>query len=95
VNELPTTQLAPIVLLLTDFSAESEGALKWAGQLAERRGAELKMVGQYSLAQIDSYARTTDILLVVLSKGVLATNKEAINELLDQLHKPVVIVPTI
>ena len=43
--------------------------------------------------RIYSNTRKNDILMVVMSKEMAETNKEALTELVDQLRTPLVIVP--
>ena len=135
-------ELAPSVLVLTDFSEASKEALRWAAHTATHRHANLKVLYPYRLTQLTgrddlaqhkrnieieaknsfsklaesvfkdtptqydfkaevgfindrvySYTRTDEILLVVISKKMANTNKEALNELLDHLRAPLLIVP--
>jgi hypothetical protein len=139
-----TAELTSSVLVLTDFSDASKGALRWAGHLATNHHANLKVLYPYRLTKLDgkgdlfrlkrsietdaesdfkkvaesvfnndqqayefsaevgflndrvhSYTKNTEILVVVISKRMASTNKEALNELLDNLRTPLLIVPPI
>ena len=136
------TDLAPSILVLTDFSEASKEALRWAGHLASNHNAKLRVLYPYRLTQLNgkddalmskknieaearssfakmaegvfngtqpsydfkaevgfindrvhSFTRQTEVLLVVISKRMANTNREALNELLDHLHAPLLIVP--
>jgi hypothetical protein len=43
--------------------------------------------------RVHSYTKKSEILMVVISKRMANTNREALNELLDQLCAPLMIVP--
>lgn len=43
--------------------------------------------------RVHSFTRHAEVLMVVISKRMANTNREALNELLDQLHTPLMIVP--
>ena len=136
-------ELAPAVLVLTDFSEASKEALRWAGHLAKAHNANLKVVYPYRLTQLNgndnllqvkqnieaeaknsfikiadgvfteghqpydfkaevgfindriySYTKKSEVLAVVMSKRMASTNRDALNELLDQLRTPLLIVPS-
>jgi hypothetical protein len=138
-----SVELAPSVLVLTDFSDASKEALRWAGHLATYHNANLKVLYPYRLTQMNgkddlfqlkrnieseaknnfskvaesvfvdrhqaydfkaevgfindrvySYTRKNEILVVVMSKKMAITNRDALNELLDHLRTPLLIVPT-
>jgi hypothetical protein len=44
--------------------------------------------------RVYSYTKKSDILVVVLSKKMASTNREALNELLDHLRAPLLVVPS-
>jgi nucleotide-binding universal stress UspA family protein len=137
------TELAPSVLVLTDFSDASKEALRWAGHLATFHHANLRVIYPYRLTQLSgsdnlvqlkrnieieaknnfskmadvifkgeefqydfkaevgfindrvySYTKKSEILVVVLSKRMASTNREALNELLDHLRAPLLVVPS-
>jgi hypothetical protein len=43
--------------------------------------------------RVYSHTRKSEVLVVVISKRMASTNREALNELLDKLHTPLLIVP--
>lgn len=43
--------------------------------------------------RVYSHTKRTDVLMVVISKKMANANKEAVNELVDRLPMPLVIVP--
>jgi nucleotide-binding universal stress UspA family protein len=138
------TELAPSVLVLTDFSEASKEALRWAGHLATHHNANLKVVYPYRLThlkgndnllqvkrdietqantsfakiadgvfkegkpaydfkaeigfindRVHSYTKKSEVLVVVISKRMASINREALNELLDHLRAPLLVVPSI
>jgi len=138
------TELAPSVLVLTDFSEASKEALRWAGHLAGYHHANLRVLYPYRLTQLNSkddlvqarknieaeakssftklansvftgavpaydfraevgfindrvysYTNKAEILVVVISKKMANTNREALNELLDHLRTPLLVVPSL
>ena len=137
------TDLAPSVLVLTDFSEASKEALRWAGHLALQHHANLRVVYPYRLIQLNgvdnviqlkknieaeaknsftkiadgvfknglpsydfkaevgfindrvySYTKKAEVLAVVISKRMASANREALNELLDHLRTPLLVVPS-
>ena len=44
--------------------------------------------------RVYSYTKTNEILMVVISKRMANTNREALNELLDHLRTPLLVVPS-
>ena len=137
------TELAPSVLVLTDFSEASKEALRWAGHLATQHHANLRVLYPYRLTQLTgndnllqvkknieaeaktsfikmadvvfkdgqqpydfkaevgfindrvySYTKKSEVLVVVISKRMASANREALNEMLDHLRAPLLVVPS-
>jgi nucleotide-binding universal stress UspA family protein len=58
------------------------------------RSYEFKAEVGFINDRVYSYTRKSEILVVVISKRMANTNREALNELLDHLRTPLLIVPS-
>lgn len=76
------TELAPSVLVLTDFSEASKEALRWAGHLAMHHNANLRVLYPYRLTQLNG----NDNLLQV-KKNIEADAKTSFTKIADVIFK--------